>query len=180
MLENGFIKISRKMTKWRWYDEALTFKVFMHLIITANYEDKEWHSITIKRGQRITSYRSLASELKVTVKTLKLHLKRLSETGEINVKTTSQYTLITILNYSQYQDNSKGGVILNTTPSNTPSSTHSITPSITRGITNERIYKEDTKKAIKKDKEAGTLSPLDAAEQPEKKLPDFDLSINRF
>ena len=31
-----------------------------------------------------------------------------------------------------------------------------------------------------KEKKDGMLSPLDAAEQPEKKLPDFDLSINRF
>lgn len=176
MLENGFIKISRKMVKWQWYDDALTFKVFMHLIITANYEDKKWRNITVRRGQRVTSYRTLASELNTTTKTLKLHLKRLSKTGEIIVKPNPKYTIITISNYAQYQGNSKSSVVLNNTPSNTPSNTLSNTHSITQSITNERIYKE----VNKKDKEDGTLSPLDAAEQPEKKLPDFDLSINRF
>ena len=104
MLEKGYIKISRKFLNWRWYDEDTTFRVFMHLLMTANYEDKKWNKITVKRGQRITSYRMLSFELKKSINTVKLHLERLVNTGEITIKSTNNYTIITIPNYSHYQD----------------------------------------------------------------------------
>ena len=44
-----------------------TFKVFMHLLLTANFSDQKFKGMTIKRGQRVASYESLAKETGCTV-----------------------------------------------------------------------------------------------------------------
>lgn len=196
MLEKGYIKISRKFLNWRWYDEDTTFRVFMHLLMTANYEDKKWNKITVKRGQRITSYRMLSFELKKSINTVKLHLERLVNTGEITIKSTNNYTIITIPNYSQYQDGLTVSGSVSDSVSDTGSGSVSggvsaapesvsggVSGSVSTVDTQPDYYvrnKEIRNKKFMKEKKDGMLSPLDAAEQPEKKLPDFDLSINRF
>ena len=63
MTKNGFIVIHRKITDWEWYTDANTFKVFMHLLLTANFSDQKFKGMTIKRGQRVASYESLAKEM---------------------------------------------------------------------------------------------------------------------
>ena len=32
---SGWIKLHRKITEWEWYSDANTFRVFMHLLLTA-------------------------------------------------------------------------------------------------------------------------------------------------
>jgi hypothetical protein len=33
----GYIKLYRSLLKWEWYDDSNVFRVFMHLLLTANY-----------------------------------------------------------------------------------------------------------------------------------------------
>ena len=56
MLENGFIMLPRSITNWQWYDEANTMRIFLHLLLTANYTDRSWHGVPVLRGQRICTY----------------------------------------------------------------------------------------------------------------------------
>ena len=103
MNNNGFIKLHRKMLDWTWYDDINTKVVFLHLLLTANYEDKTWHGIQIKRGQRLISYRNLADECGVTLQTVRTSVLKLKSTHEITLETTHNYTLVTIVNYDKYQ-----------------------------------------------------------------------------
>ena len=50
-MNNGFILIHRKITNWEWYSDTNVFCAFLHCIFLANWEDKKWRGITIKRGQ---------------------------------------------------------------------------------------------------------------------------------
>jgi len=102
-MAEGWVKLYRKFTEWRWYQDANTKSVFIHPLITANYEDKDWHSITIKRGQRVSSYEGLGEELKLSTSKIRTAIDRLKLTGEITSKTTNKYSIITILNYDRYQ-----------------------------------------------------------------------------
>jgi len=79
-------------------------RVFLHLILTANWEPKEWHGKEIQRGQRVTSYASLSSELKISVKSVRTAINHLKRTGEVAILTTHEYSIITIKNYEMYQD----------------------------------------------------------------------------
>ncbi|MEE0837691.1 MAG: hypothetical protein ACLUNP_09420 [Ruminococcus sp.] len=105
MLENGFVKFDRKIANWRWYHDVNTFKLFFHLIITANYEPKPFENITVKRGQRVASYQSLAAETQMSVQNVRTALNHLISTGEVTRQSTSKYTVFTIVNYNMYQDN---------------------------------------------------------------------------
>ena len=104
MLEGGFIVLQRKILSWEWYKDSNTKAVFLHLLLTANYEPGEWRGVKIKAGQRITSISKLASELDMSIKEVRTSLEHLKRTGEVASHSTPQYTVITIKNYEKYQN----------------------------------------------------------------------------
>lgn len=104
MLEGGFVKIHRSLLSWEWYHNKNTCRLFLHLILTVNYEDKKWQGKIIKRGQRVTSLSKLASETDMTVREVRTALKNLKTTGEVTSESTSNYSIITIKNYDKFQD----------------------------------------------------------------------------
>lgn len=101
---SGWIKIHRKITEWEWYNDANTFRVFMHLLLTANYEDKRWRNVEVKRGQLITGRIDLAQTLSLSERQIRTALDKLKMSGVISIKTTNQYSLITVENYNCFQD----------------------------------------------------------------------------
>lgn len=103
MLEGGFIKLHRKMTKWGWYHDANTFRLFVHLLLTANYESRVFEGRIIERGQRAASYSGLSKETEISVQSIRTSINRLKSTGEITTESTSKFTIITIKNYDLYQ-----------------------------------------------------------------------------
>lgn len=103
MLEFGWIKLSRKITKWRWYKDGNTFRLFLHLILTANHEDCDFETITIHRGQRVASRRTLSQETGMSEQEIKTAIKHLISTNEITSVSTRKYTIFTINNYNTYQ-----------------------------------------------------------------------------
>jgi hypothetical protein len=98
VLENGFIKVHRQFTKWEWYDDVNTFRVFFHLLLTVNYEDIKWHGEVIKRGQRVVSYEKLAKELRISVRSVRTSLNHLKSTGEVTHKATTD-NLVSAANF---------------------------------------------------------------------------------
>ena len=100
---NGYIKLHRKMLEWGWYDDPPTKDVFLHLLFTANWQEKVWHGITIGIGQTWTSIASLADQTGLTVKQVRRALDNLEKTGEIAREGQTKGTLITVVNYALYQ-----------------------------------------------------------------------------
>lgn len=103
MLEGGFIKIFRAILKWEWYDDINTSRVFIHLLLTVNYENKIWHGVEIKKGSRVTSYATLAKETKLSVKNVRTAIKHLEMTGEVARLKYHKYTVFTLNNYHKFQ-----------------------------------------------------------------------------
>jgi hypothetical protein len=100
----GFIKIHRKIIDWEWYSDTNTFRVFLHLLLTANFENKKWQGIEIARGQLITSLEKLAKSTSLSIQQVRTALDKLKSTHEITIKATNAYTFITLTNYNVYQD----------------------------------------------------------------------------
>lgn len=101
---NGYIKLYRKMLEWGWYDDTNTKVVFLHLLLTANYKDTEWHGIPLKRGDVVTSIHKLATDLKLSDQNVRTALSHLKLTGEITSKSHIKFSIISIKNYNQYQE----------------------------------------------------------------------------
>ena len=99
----GFIKIQRSLLEWRWYHHSAMVHLLIHLLLRANYADKEWGLLTIKRGQLVTSRFSLCQETGLSDKVVRNSLQKLVKTGEIEMKATNKYTLITVVKYNEYQ-----------------------------------------------------------------------------
>ena len=99
----GYIKLYRKFAEWEWYQDANVVRVFLHLLLTANYEDKRWQGKSVGKGQVIVGRKRLAEALNLTERNIRTALEKLESTGEIKREVTNKYTLITICNYVSYQ-----------------------------------------------------------------------------
>lgn len=100
---NGFIKLHRKLIAWGWYQDYVVKDVFLHLLLTANFKDTEWLGTTLKRGQLATSYKHLSEDLGFSVKQVRTAIAKLKSTGEIATEATNRFTLITVVNWEEYQ-----------------------------------------------------------------------------
>ena len=99
----GWIKLHRKITTWEWYDDANTFRIFVHLLLTANHQDAEWRGIKILRGQKVTSIEHLAKELKLSIQNCRTSLLKLKKSKNLTIRPTNQYSIITVMGYDDYQ-----------------------------------------------------------------------------
>lgn len=107
MLESGFIKLHRSLLSWEWYTDYKTKDVFIHLLLTANYEDSDWRGVNISRGERATSYEKIASETGLSVRNVRTAIEHLKVTGEVTSKSYSKFTVFTLNNYDKYQATDK-------------------------------------------------------------------------
>ena len=106
-MEKGFIKLFHKFCEWEWYDNPNVKVLFIHLLLKANIQTKQWQGITIKRGQLITSIEKLAVANGLTTQQIRTALKNLQTTKEIETVATKKYTIITVKNYNLYQEPNK-------------------------------------------------------------------------
>lgn len=103
VVEGGWIKLHRKIVEWEWYADTATRSVFIHLLLTAEFEPRVWRGVLIERGQALTTVAELSAILKLTPQQTKRALKNNQNSKQITIKTTNKNSLITIVNYDTYQ-----------------------------------------------------------------------------
>lgn len=102
---DGWLKIYRKLTEWEWYNHSEMVHLFLHLLIKASPTDKVWQGREISRGQLIVGRQKLSIETGISERTIRTCLSRLVSSGEIEIKSTNKYSVITICKYEDYQPN---------------------------------------------------------------------------
>lgn len=112
----GFIQLKRDIMDWEWYQDPNVFRLYMHLMLKANFKDKRWQGQLIKRGQLVTSYGHLASELMLSVQSIRTALSKLQESGYIILSPTNRFTLITVVDYEKNQSPHPNSNKLTNTP----------------------------------------------------------------
>jgi hypothetical protein len=98
-----WIKLHRQITEWEWYSDNNCFRVFVHLLLKANYKEKKYKGIELKVGSVITSRDVLARETGLSSQQIRTALTKLISTNEITSVTSSKGTIIQIVNYEKYQ-----------------------------------------------------------------------------
>lgn len=98
----GWIGINRDIINSSIYKDHGAMRVLLHLLLTVNYSAVEWQSITIDRGETVTSLKRLSEELGMSKNTLLKSLSTLESAGEISKRTTNKYTLIRVVNYDYW------------------------------------------------------------------------------
>ena len=104
MINEGFIKLHRCLKEWEWYRDSHMVHLFIHLILEANHKPLWWRGIFIDRGQLVTGRLALSEATGISERTCRTCLNRLKSTSSLTIKTTNKFSLITINNYSIYQD----------------------------------------------------------------------------
>lgn len=107
MNELGYINLYRSIMDWGWYQDVKTCRLFIHLLLTVNYAPGEWQGVHIEVGQRVTSLSKLSQETSLSIKEIRTALRHLQETGEVACESTSQYTVITVKNYYDFQSGAR-------------------------------------------------------------------------
>lgn len=118
MSKQGYIKLHRKIVDWEWYDDLNTFKLWIHLLLKVNHEDKKWRGEIVKRGSCISSYQSLSAETGLTVQQVRTSLDKLISTNDITKLSRTKNTLFIVTNYNMYQDNQQADEQTNNTQVN--------------------------------------------------------------
>lgn len=100
---SGWIKIHRKILDWEWSTKPLTFRLFIHLLLKANITDNYWRGSFIPAGSLIAGRAKLAQECGMTEREVRTALTHLKTTNEVTIKTTKEYSIISITNWKNYQ-----------------------------------------------------------------------------
>lgn len=140
----GFVKMYRKMTNWEWYTDVVVKTVFIHCLLKANYKEKHWRGVRIKRGQFITSYPNLAKECGITVSQARRAISALCSTGEITHKPHAKFSMVTVIEYDSYQTDRRVNDSENDSQATGSPQQH-------KNIKNDKKYKENIYKESESD-----------------------------
>lgn len=99
----GHIKLHRKLFQWEWYEDVNVRIVFLHFLLKANWKNGSFKGIDINRGQLIIGHKQTPQEIGVTIQQFRTAIKKLKSTSEITTKSTNKFTVITLVNYDNYQ-----------------------------------------------------------------------------
>lgn len=106
-MNGNYIKFYRSFLEWEWWHDPNTCRVFIYILLRANWTDKVWKGVTIKRGSFVSSLSKMANDTDLSIDKIRTTLKHLRDTKVITTETTPKYTVITVLNYDKYQNDTE-------------------------------------------------------------------------
>ncbi len=102
-MNGNYIKINRSLLEWGWYQDINTCRLFVHLLLRANWKDGNFQGEVIKRGSVVSSIAKLSAETNLSVREVRTAISHLEKTGELTVTRHSKYSVFTVNNYCLYQ-----------------------------------------------------------------------------
>jgi len=161
MAENtGWITLHRRILDWEWHAVPEMVSLWIHLLLMANHRDKKWMGIEVKRGQIITGRAALSEKTGLSERMVRSCLARLQKCECISIKTTSRFSIITVLNFDTYQNE-----------------TDAKRPTIDQQSTNNRPTSDQqstTNNNVNNVNNVNNLSPCARQENSFSEDPDFD------
>lgn len=142
-MEEGWIKVYRKMKGWTWFNDRYTLHLFMHLLLSVNHEDGECNGIKVKAGSLATNVLQLADILDMSRNYVKRSIRNLIETGELEVemyKTNARLSIFTVKNWKKYQSDGHSVMV---TPCPSQSDGHSDGHNVTNTLPYNKKKQED-------------------------------------
>lgn len=110
---NGtYIRLYRKLLDWEWYHDINTKVLFLHLLITVNWNEGQVKGIKIRRGETIKTNPNLSSETGLTISQVKTALSHLLSSNDITIKRYGKLRVIRVSNFLKYQDCANDRLIL--------------------------------------------------------------------
>lgn len=99
----NFIHLSRKIMTWGWKTKPDMVALWVDLLCRAQWHDGHYLGAKLEPGQCVVGLSSLSSTSGLSTQRVRTCLTKLKSTGEITVKSTNQYSIVTICKWSEYQ-----------------------------------------------------------------------------
>ena len=100
---NGWMKLYNKTLSWGWFTDVPTAHLWIYLLLKAYWMDGEYRGMKIEKGSFPITTIQMASETGLTEKQVRLALKKLEKTGEIIIKRTNKFSVISVVKWAEYQ-----------------------------------------------------------------------------
>jgi hypothetical protein len=111
VMHQGYVCVWRKLKDSFFYADSEAVHLWVHLLISANHKDKSFlfngKKIVVKRGQFITGLNKLQAETKISQNKIYRVLNVLKSEKLIEKQSNNKFSIITILNYNEHQNNEK-------------------------------------------------------------------------
>lgn len=111
-MSGTFIRLDRSLLKHRYFDNTNVLKVWLYCLMKASYK-RHCHlvgstTIELEVGQFIFGRDKAASDLNMSVQTLRTIMKLFENDKKITIKPTSKFSIITVINFDSYQITDNG------------------------------------------------------------------------
>jgi hypothetical protein len=131
-IDEGWIKLHRKIQRSAVFQNEGLLKVWIWCLVRASHQD-EWVSVTtgkgetevlVKRGQFMFGRKSAAKTLKMDESTVYKRMQKLENMQNLNIRSNTHYSIVTILNWYVYQSTTEAEVTPKVTSKEQPSNTY--------------------------------------------------------
>lgn len=110
-MSTGWIKVHRKLVDNPIFKNPKLLTVFMYCVLKASHKDHQQllgdTIVDLKEGQLATGRQALASATGLTIQNVRTALNKLESLGIITIKPTNKYSVITVLAWTEYQNDNQ-------------------------------------------------------------------------
>lgn len=99
----NYVKISRKLLDWEWYSDMKTCRLFLHMILKANWKDGNFKGRLVPRGSFVATLQTLAAETGLTINEVRTALGHMKKTEEVSCEHFGKFSVYKVVNYDIYQ-----------------------------------------------------------------------------
>lgn len=97
-----WIRLHRDFFDLDWFDKPELLALFMLMLKSASGKECERGGVKLHRGQLVTSLGILSKQTKLSARTLRTCISRLKEWNLIQTDTCNRHSVVTIVNYDEY------------------------------------------------------------------------------
>ena len=102
-MEQGWVKLHRKLLESLTFENEKCLKIWIWCLLKTNHKDKKCligrQKIVVKKGQFIMGSIKSSEKLQLAKSTLWYWLEFLEKEGQVEIKKTNKYSVITIKNW---------------------------------------------------------------------------------
>ena len=118
-MDTTYIKLFRKMLSWEWYGDTVTTRVFLHILLNAQYKPSRYKGHDIGAGECVFGRKKWAKDLGLTEQQVRTAINHLKSTNEITIRATNKFSVITVEKWAFWQIEEGGATTKSTNKSTT-------------------------------------------------------------
>ena len=110
-MSTGWIKLHRKILDNAIFKNDKLFRVFMYLLLKAGHSEREQllgdSIVQLKSGQWATGRKAISRDTGLTEQNVRTAITKLEKLGILTIKVTSKYSIFSIANWDNYQQDNQ-------------------------------------------------------------------------